>query len=1049
MLVLHAHWISPRRADEIGGVLFWAEDSTSHQPTLQHGRLPQKPRPKSHPFQATVDTMKSLLMNSGASRDSVILNLPATRTGPFPSPVLAHNWTLDRDSKPFIAPWIITGIRLSPRDALPLLLDLPIMASKSRIIVLGEDASYWRIAATIVLEAMAAQKLMPTMIPAKNGFRARWMPVLDSPRDAQRLGFMERNMPTVCRSEVWADKLQQKPPTPKAVLTSFLNGLCDSLARQWGRDEIHRFSSIENQIAYRWLAALLREDSTIKGAAAQINSLNSSYLAWSRNLHLSGDSIFRIAFRLEPPGTAPALNGSGKENGTEQPWKIHYLLQAKDDPTLFISADEIWKSASGMINKLGRRFDRPQERLLAGLGFAARLFSPISASLKGKNPTHLNLDTRQAYTFLREVAPVLEEAGFGFIAPPWWNKPGARLGMRLRLQPTRPIKKDALQQGRLSFDKLIHYQWELSIGGTSLTEEEFRALAALKTPLVQIRDQWVQLDPEQVQAAINFWERQKLEGKISLLEALQMGMNATELSSEIPVEEVVTEDWFNEWMNRLSQPANLSELPQPDGIKGELRPYQRFGFSWLSFFRQWQLGACLADDMGLGKTIQTLALLVKEKEIQGSFATPVLLICPTSVVINWEREVRRFAPGLRTLLHQGPNRPRGEEFTRALQEVDLVLTSYTLVRQDAEMMQAVKWHAVILDEAQNIKNPAARQTQVIRQLPAGFRVALTGTPVENRLMELWSIMNFLNPGYLGTRETFRTKYALPIERYNNVDAAQQLRRMVNPFILRRLKTDPTVIQDLPEKVETKLYCNLTEEQATLYEAVVQDSMKRVEESDGINRRGNVLSMLLKLKQVCNHPAQFMHAANAQESLANDLINRSGKLERLVEILEEIIAEGDRVLIFTQFVEMGEILEATLPQAIGSPVLFMHGGTPAKTRDNMVQRFQEEPNGPQVFILSLKAGGTGLNLTRASHVVHFDRWWNPAVENQATDRAFRIGQKQNVQVHKFITAGTLEEMIDDIIESKKELVQSILGSGENWLTELNTADLRNLVQLRRE
>jgi SNF2 family DNA or RNA helicase len=358
------------------------------------------------------------------------------------------------------------------------------------------------------------------------------------------------------------------------------------------------------------------------------------------------------------------------------------------------------------------------------------------------------------------------------------------------------------------------------------------------------------------------------------------------------------------------------------------------------------------------------------------------------------------------------------------------------------------WLAVILDEAQNIKNPSAKQTQAVRKVQSEFRVALTGTPVENRLSELWSIMQFLNPGYLGTREKFRSNFALPIERYQDEQALKQLKQMVNPFILRRVKTDPTVISDLPAKVETKVYCTLTEEQATLYEAVVKDVMRKIEEKEGIERRGLVLSMLMQLKQICNHPVQYLHQTgkNATDSA---LDGRSGKLERLQELLEEVLAEGDRALIFTQFAEMGALLAAYLPKSTGASTQFLYGGTPVKMRDQMVSRFQEDEHAPPIFILSIKAGGTGLNLTRANHVFHFDRWWNPAVEDQATDRAFRIGQKRNVQVHKFVTTGTLEEMIDDMIESKKGLAQAVVGSGENWLTELSTDELRNLVMLRRQ
>ena len=378
----------------------------------------------------------------------------------------------------------------------------------------------------------------------------------------------------------------------------------------------------------------------------------------------------------------------------------------------------------------------------------------------------------------------------------------------------------------------------------------------------------------------------------------------------------------------------------------------------------------------------------------------------------------------------------------------MVISSYALARRDAGLLLSIDWSDVILDEAQNIKNPAAKQTQTIRKLPAGFRIALTGTPVENRLSELWSIMHFLNPGYLGSQRDFQQRFAKPIEQAGDEDAAQQLRSLTQPFILRRLKTDPTIIQDLPDKLEMNTYCTLTAEQATLYQAVVEDSLKQVEESEGIERRGLVLSTLLKLKQVCNHPAQFLaDGSPAMQPGADGPEHRSGKLARLSEMLEEALAEGDRALIFTQFAEMGELLKRQLQEAFGQEVLYLHGGTPLKKRDEMVARFQSR-RGPALFILSLKAGGTGLNLTAANYVFHFDRWWNPAVENQATDRAFRIGQTRNVQVHKFVCAGTLEEAIDDLIERKKALADAVVGAGEGWLTELSTADLRQLLTLRK-
>ncbi len=446
--------------------------------------------------------------------------------------------------------------------------------------------------------------------------------------------------------------------------------------------------------------------------------------------------------------------------------------------------------------------------------------------------------------------------------------------------------------------------------------------------------------------------------------------------------------------------------------------------------------------MGLGKTLQTIALLLYIKSEQHTIQ-PALVVCPTSVVGNWRRELQRFAPDLKSYTHQGIERTSGEAFISQLKGVDVVFTSYPLLARDRETLESIEWSTVILDEAQNIKNSTTKQAQAARALKSDCRIALTGTPVENRLTELWSIFQFLNPGYLGSEQNFRRQFANPIEKLDDTEAAKRLRHLTTPFILRRLKTDPTVISDLPEKMEMKLYTTLTTEQGTLYEAVVKDVMERIEnadaEGDAMSRRGLVLSLLMQLKQICNHPAQYLKDGSS-------LDGRSGKLSRLTEMLEEIYATDDRALIFTQFAEMGELLRDHLLTKFYDEPLWLYGGTKVSEREEMIRRFQAE-RGPKVFILSLKAGGVGLNLTRANHVFHFDRWWNPAVENQATDRAFRIGQTRNVQVHKFVCAGTLEEKIDEMIESKKALAERIVGADESWLTELNTANLRDLVRLR--
>jgi len=461
----------------------------------------------------------------------------------------------------------------------------------------------------------------------------------------------------------------------------------------------------------------------------------------------------------------------------------------------------------------------------------------------------------------------------------------------------------------------------------------------------------------------------------------------------------------------------------------------------LTFLRQCGFGACLADDMGMGKTIQLIAYILHQREIAPDKSRPSLIICPMSVVGNWYRELQRFAPSLSVMIHHGSERLSGQDFIEQVDAYAIVITTYTLALRDREHLAAVQWETLVLDEAQNIKNESAKQTQAIKTLHAAHKIALTGTPVENRLQELWSIMDFLNTGYLGSGTDFRKRFALPIELYHDAERSNILQRLIQPFVLRRLKTDKAIIQDLPEKMEMKVFCNLTREQASLYEAVVQDMMEKITEAAGIERRGLILAALTRLKQVCNHPAQFMDDHS-------QLSNRSGKLERLREMLEEVLAEGDKALIFTQYAEMGGLLRQYLQDTLGVETLFLHGGTSKKHRDLFIQRFQEEQRNVPLFVLSLKAGGVGLNLTAANHVFHYDRWWNPAVENQATDRAFRIGQQKHVQVHKFICSGTLEERIDQLIEQKRNLAERIVGSGENWLTELSTEQLKELFALDR-
>jgi SNF2 family DNA or RNA helicase len=591
----------------------------------------------------------------------------------------------------------------------------------------------------------------------------------------------------------------------------------------------------------------------------------------------------------------------------------------------------------------------------------------------------------------------------------------------------------------LSLEEIVHFDWQVALGDQPLSLRELETLARLKTPLVRVRGQWVQVSAEEIQTALDFWKKHG-EEKATVRQIVRMALGGVGGPSGLAVSGVSATGWVGDLLGQLEGQARFEEIDPPADLRGTLRPYQVRGYSWLAFLRRWGLGACLADDMGLGKTIQTLALVQRDWQANGR--RPVLLVCPMSVVGNWKKEAERFTPELPVLVHHGLKRTKGAGFAKQAKQQALVLTSYALLQRDLELLQKVEWAGVVLDEAQNIKNPETKQAQAARALRADYHIALTGTPVENHVGDLWSIMEFLNPGFLGSRTEFRRNYFVPIQALRDPGAAERLKRLTGPFVLRRLKTDKSVIADLPDKLEMKVFCNLTKEQASLYAAVVKEAEEAMAEAEGIKRKGLILGVLSKLKQVCNHPAQFLGDNSP-------LPGRSGKLARLTEMLEEVLEAGDRALIFTQFTEMGTLIQRHLQETFGREVLFLHGGVSRKQRDRLVERFQNEADGPRLFLLSLKAGGTGINLTAANHVFHFDRWWNPAVENQATDRAFRIGQRRNVQVHKFLCVGTLEEKIDEMIQRKQEIAGQTVGAGEGWLTELSNEQLKDLFALRQD
>ncbi|MEB3176569.1 MAG: DEAD/DEAH box helicase, partial [Synechococcus sp.] len=644
----------------------------------------------------------------------------------------------------------------------------------------------------------------------------------------------------------------------------------------------------------------------------------------------------------------------------------------------------------------------------------------------------------EAFVLVRTAAAKLRDVGVGVVLPPSLS---GGLASRLGLA----IQAELPEHGRgFSLGEDLNWSWELMIGGVTLTLKDLERLAGKRSPLVQHKGAWIELRPGDLKNAEKFCAA---DPPLSLDDALRLTATEGDTLMRLPVHRFDAGPRLQAVLEQYHQQKAPDPLPAPEGFEGQLRPYQERGLGWLAFLHRFDQGACLADDMGLGKTIQLLAFLQHLKHEQ-ELKRPVLLVAPTSVLTNWAREARQFTPELTVIEHYGPKRPAtAAALKKALKGVDLVLTSYGLLQRDNELLGGFDWLGLVIDEAQAIKNAGSKQSQAARALArplrqSRFRIALTGTPVENRVSELWALMDFLNPRVLGEEDFFRQRYRLPIERYGDTASLKDLKSRVGPFILRRLKTDKSIISDLPEKLELPEWVGLSSEQAKLYRKTVDATLEAIQRAPLGQRHGQVLGLLTKLKQICNHPALLL----GEEEVGADFASRSAKLQRLEEILEEVVEAGDRALLFTQFAGWGHLLQQHLQQRWRQEVPFLHGGTSKGERQAMVDRFQQDPRGPQLFLLSLKAGGVGLNLTRASHVFHIDRWWNPAVENQATDRAYRIGQTQRVLVHKFITSGSLEEKIDRMIREKASLAADIIGSGEEWLGGLELTQLRSLVAL---
>jgi superfamily II DNA or RNA helicase len=1045
MLVVHGIWA-------YGALQVWAEDSGA--PRLappRRGRPSRAPRPHSFaaPPDVLADTLAEALADAGdlarkAFDDEIALRLPATADGPLGSPELPPAEAAEGTpsvGRPSLADWRVPVLVFEPAAALAALAALAELVPGD--IVASASIGYLAAVARFADDLAARGRALPALAEEDGGYAARWRPVL-SAADARHARELAAAMPPACRA--LADTAEARPGP---LLADMLDSLTDASVRlrlpgallpaRRGR----RPARID--VAERMLLALSGPQPLVEIAGPtdehEARDLAAAFADWLSSAARPADSV-RTCFRLVEPrtdetqDTAEAAEVLAAGAQSSDAWRVEFSLQSAEDPSLMLPAADVWAGAGygWLAGGLLPHAEPPEEELLAGLGTAARLFPALDGALREAAPAQVALDTAGALDFLRETGPLLSAAGFGVLMPDWARR--ARLGLKLTARSSSGGSAASGRQSQFGLQDLVSFRYDLALGDDVLEPEELAELARLKVPLVRVRGQWVELDDRHLKAALKFLAANQ-PGTMTAAEVLGAAVGTGGAPRELPLTEVDADGSLGDLLSGQAD-ERLAVEETPEGFRGTLRPYQQRGLSWLSFLGRLGVGAVLADDMGLGKTVQLLALLSAERIRGGS----TLLICPMSLTGNWQREAERFTPELTVHVHHGADRLTGTELATALTTADLVITTYQTAARDLAALSAVRWSRVVCDEAQAIKNHLSQQAKAVGSLPADTRIALTGTPVENQLSELWSIMQFANPGMLGGQKEFRERYAVPIERHGSEEATGELRRITQPFVLRRLKTDKSIISDLPDKQEMKVWCNLTQEQASLYAATVSDMLSRIDDaSSDISRRGLVLATMAKLKQVCNHPAHLLGDGSR-------LPGRSGKLARLEELGEEIVADGDKALCFTQYAEFGRMLQPYLAARTGCPVLFLHGGTSKKQRDALVARFQEADE-PVLFLLSLKAGGTGLNLTAANHVIHVDRWWNPAVEDQATDRAFRIGQRRDVQVRKFVCVGTLEEKIDAMIEQKKALAEQIVGTGESWLTGLSTAALREVLTLSPE
>ena len=980
-------------------------------------------------------------------------------------------------AKIHLAPWCVTALKLPWKSLFSLLgkieehkLAEGLFAAEDLVVF----AELFRYAGALVARGRYLPGLRICEACTPPSYHAVWSPCIDRAEDVRIRSVAARLPPAAFTGPASSTAETSSIPVIEAILAEWVDRLV--------RASVVTTLSLAHAVRGRfysahdaWFAALRGDSRTIRWKNEnELRALADHICAWRHPVEGACHRDIRPIFTLHAPSI------------TEANWLLEIGVDAPKNPC---------KHQGSGVRNSGFKPEAPPEprtlnpplpeATLLALGQAAMLFPPLGKAewIEGLHASALN--TVEAYLFLTSAHALLGSAGYDVVLPPAW-KPGADSGFALSVDvaPHCGVKGAS---SRLHVEKTlapdgyapaarVDIRHTVTFNGDPVSQEELAHLLEAEAPLVCFRGSWMVVDTKQIQQAMRIGKQDAKDEELAV-QAVQLVLGTQSKRHGLPIAEVRGHGWVETLFNRLSgDESRFGVLDPPQGFCGELRPYQQRGFSWLVYLRSCGFGGCLADDMGLGKTIQALAFLIHEKE-RGE-KRPALVAGPMSVLGNWMREAQRFTPGLRCHVHHGASRWHGESLIREMAQFDVVFTSYHLIYRDYADLRQVAWSGILLDEAQNIKNPETRQSQAARGLKADYRIALTGTPMENHVGDLWSVMDFLNPDMLGKRTAFRETFFRPIQTGSDPGARVRLKRMTAPFILRRLKTDKHIISDLPEKIEAKVYCPMTQDQVRLYQDELSSFHRELEDAEGIGRRGLILATLTRLKQICNHPEHYLGgkaralrlegdiSATPSESVKrgrakaskggaqisppsrNDVTKfaaASGKFTRLAEQLEEVFANNECALIFTQYAEMGHLLVKHLCELFGRDMPYLHGGVPRAMREQMVEAFQAT-RVPQAFVLSLKAGGLGLNLTRATHVFHYDRWWNPAVENQATDRAFRIGQTQRVLVHKFICNGTLEDRIDAMIESKSALATEIIGHGEHALTELSDEMLGSLLKL---